>query len=451
MNSEDVKWDQETEVLILGAGPGGFSAAQAAAAAGARTVMVEKRGELGGNASYASGYAAFAGTRFQDKNGVQDSAEKFLDDMRNESGRWKHVYPTYYDETVARVYAQRSGEVGDRLAALGLQFRALIQRRRKHTTDRMHAIADVRVLGGFFSAVLGSAGVEVCMRQAGEQLVVGKGKVLGARLKTAKGSRNVRATRGVVLASGGFQGNRMLRQLHQPEPWCDLPYLGLAENEGDGHRMAAAVGAQMINMSLLPPFPIVATTLIEQAIAVNKKGERFHDESDPFGTAAENQEQPSEMSFYVFDAEAARRYPHYVATLPRPPETAPTLEALAEKVGIDPMGLAGTVADWNAAVQAEPAQDLRFGRLAFDRRGITAAPFYASRIRFGISVTYGGPQVDENMRVLNPFGEPIEGLFAVGNCAGNLAPVIELGGIHLGSAFVLGQVAGEAAAQRNSQ
>jgi dihydrolipoamide dehydrogenase len=51
VNSEDVKWDQETEVLILGAGPGGFSAAQAAAAAGARTVMVEKRGELGGNAS----------------------------------------------------------------------------------------------------------------------------------------------------------------------------------------------------------------------------------------------------------------------------------------------------------------------------------------------------------------------------------------------------------------
>lgn len=451
MDLANAGWDDETDVLVLGGGPAGFSAAQAAAAAGARTILVEKRGELGGNASYASGYAAFAGTGFQHANGVQDSAARFLEDMRNESGRWKHVYPTYYNESVARVYAERSGEVANRLTSFGLQFRGLIKRRNKHTADRMHAISDVRMLRDLFEKVLASAGAEVRARQSAEGLVIVQGKVAGARVKTPNGSKFLGAKRGVVLASGGFQGNPFLRQLHQPEPWCDLPYLGVAEDEGDGHVMAAAAGARMINMSLLPPFPIVATTLIEQAIAVNKNGERFHDESDPFTTAAENQEQLSEMSFYIFDAEAARRYPHYVATLPRPPETAPTLEALADKVGINSSALVRTVAEWNAAVKSEPSKDARFGRLTFDRRGITVPPFHASRIRFGISVTYGGPQVDELMRVLDPYGNPIEGLFAIGNCAGNLAPVVELGGIHIGAAFVLGMVAGEAAAGRISR
>lgn len=448
MSIASVTWDEETDVLVVGGGPAGFAAAHAAAAAGARTVLVEKRGELGGNATYASGYAAFAGTAYQKGKGREDSAAQFLDDMRTESGRWKYTYPTYYDESVARVYAERSGEVGDRLVALGLRFRDLIPRRHKHTTDRMHAIDDVRDLRQLFSRVLGSQGVDIRLRGTVERLAMSDGQVLGVRLRTPKGSISVRAVRGVVLAAGGFQGDPLQRQLYQPEPWCGLPHLGIAEDEGDGHRMAAAAGARMINMSLLPPFPIVATTLVEQAIAVNKLGQRFHDESDPFGTAAENQEQPSEISFYIFDAEAARRYPHYVATFPRPPETAPTLELLAEKVGIDPRGLVRTVAEWNAAVRAESPQDRQFGRLAFDRRGITVAPFHAARIRLGISVTYGGAQVDDRMRALDAFGNPIPGLFAAGNCAGNLAPVVELGGIHIGGAFVLGMVAGEAAARR---
>src|SRR5690606_21896012 len=154
-----------------GGGPAGFAAAHAAAAGGARTMLLEKRAELGGNGAHASGYAAFAGTAFQQRRGVQDSAAQFLDDMRKESGRWKYAYPIYFDESVARVYAERSGEIGDHLVTLGVRFRDLIPRRHKHTVDRMHAIEDVRELPALFSSVLEKQGVEVWLRRTVERLV----------------------------------------------------------------------------------------------------------------------------------------------------------------------------------------------------------------------------------------------------------------------------------------
>ena len=115
----------------------------------------------------------------------------------------------------------------------------------------------------------------------------------------AAGSRSPPA-RGVVLATGGYQSNPRLRQRYQPEFVARAPYLGVDTCRGDGHLMGQAVGGDLINMTFVPPLVIVSSSVVEDAIAVNAAGERFHDEAGPYEERVERlHAQPGRRARYV--------------------------------------------------------------------------------------------------------------------------------------------------------
>mgnify|MGYP001546363537 CR=1 FL=1 len=152
---------------------------------------------------------------------------------------------------------------------------------------------------------------------------------------------------------------------------------------------------------------------------------------DPHGSGADHLD---------FGATAAQ----LVDEMPHDPATAPSLEALAEAIGCDAAGLVGAVREWNETVTSGTDRDPVFGRVIFPdpRLGIVESPFHASQMVVGINFPAGGFRVTTDTQVINVFGEPIEGLFAVGDCVGGISPTIGLGGMKISAALTLGRIAG---------
>lgn len=134
--------------------------------------------------------------------------------------------------------------------------------------------------------------------------------------------------------------------------------------------------------------------------------------------------------------------------MPREVIQAATLAQLAAKINVPPSALEASVCEWNQFLASGACKDPVTGRVDFatNRRPIAEAPFYSSRMVPGISLTAGGFITTTSMQVVDVYGEPVPGLFAAGDCAGGFTPTAEMGGTHLGGGFVLGRVAGLAAA-----
>lgn len=138
----------------------------------------------------------------------------------------------------------------------------------------------------------------------------------------------------MVLASGGYQSNPELRLRYQPGFVGRAPCLGIDTCRGDGHLMGQAVGGDLINMTFVPPLVIVSSSVVEDAIAVNEAGERFHDEAGPYEERVERlHAQPGRRAWYVLDDVVAREKAALIGQMPEPPVTAPGLTELAAAIG----------------------------------------------------------------------------------------------------------------------
>ena len=259
----------------------------------------------------------------------------------------------------------------------------------------------------------------------------------------------VHADRAVILAAGGYQANHALRSRYQPGYLAGTPYLGVDTDRGDGHLMGQAVGGDLINMTMIPPLVMVASALVEDSIAVDASGRRFHDEAGPYDERVAALEGVAERrAFYVFDNRVYRLRRDLVEQMPEPAVSAATVEELAGLIGCPPATLAGTVTDWNATVTSEADRDPAYGRVVFGspRVGVTQPPLWASPMVVGINFPAGGFRVSLDCEVFDVFGNVIPGLFAVGDCVGGIAPAIGLGGVKISSAVTLGRIAGRVAA-----
>ena len=266
---------------------------------------------------------------------------------------------------------------------------------------------------------------------------------------SASSPHRVRADRGVVLASGGYQANSELRQLYQPERLAVTSFPGLATCRGDGHVMGQSVGAQLINMTVIPIIVMVASALLETTIAVNRNGERFHDETGPYDArVGAVTAQPEGDCHYVFDSQAATSRSRLVESLGSPPKKAATLDELAAIIGCDAATLRRTVQLWNDFLRSGSPRDPAFGRVVLPDPplGIEVPPFYTSRITLGANFTAGGFRTNQSLRVLDVYGDPVAGLYAAGDCVGGVNVAAGLGGVHIASAIALGRVAGRSAA-----
>lgn len=320
------------------------------------------------------------------------------------------------------------------------------------------------------------------------------GEVVGARIATPKGERIIVARNGVILACGGFPQDLVLRTAIYPHNAREGEHASAASpgNTGDGLRLAQAVGGQVREgypnhaawapASLVPrkdgtfaPFPHFIDRGKPGVIAVRRDGKRFVNESNSYHDFVQGLVRvtpPEEVAeaFLIADHRTIRRYGlgfAKPAPLPLKPvldsgylQSGNTLEELAANVGIDAKNLAETVDRWNADIPSGKDSAFGKGSTAYNRfhgdpevqpnpcmAPISTGPFYALRVIPGDIGTFTGLQTDENARVLDTSGQPIRGLYAVGNDMASVAGGNYVGGgITLGPAMTFGYVAARHAA-----
>jgi len=429
------------DIVVIGGGPAGMATALEASKNGASVLLLEADTLLGGNAARSTGYLAFQGFEMQHREGLDDNAEIFFKDMVNEIKRQEETYGIEFDAELAKVFAKESATTYDWLVELGFEFNRFLPRPLQHSVNRMVDVTDTSMFTKVFSDVLEKNDVDVRTSTRARRLLLEDNQIVG--VQTDKES--FRANMGVVLAAGGYQANSSLRKKYQPEHMATTPYLGTHHDVGDGHIMGQEVGGELINMTMIPTLIMVGSALVEDSIAVNTLGRRFHDEAGPYDyRVQELNKQPNKTAYYIYDNQTYLKKRQLINEMPQTPSSANSLMELAQTIGSDHKALEEAVTRWNDFLTSSEKKDPDFGRviLPAERRAILEPPYFASKMITGINFPAGGFRVNADLQVLNVYGEPIPKLFAVGDCSGGLGPVIGMGGMRITPALTLGRVVG---------
>jgi tricarballylate dehydrogenase len=321
------------------------------------------------------------------------------------------------------------------------------------------------------------AGVDVRYEaQATALRVDAAGAVCGLTVRTPRGAEEIDAA-AVVLACGGFEADAAMRARYLGPGWELAKVRGTRFNTGDGIGMALDAGAMpyghwsgchAVAWDLnAPAFGNRSVGDLYQkhsyplGIIVNVDGERFVDEGADFRNytyaryGREILRQPQRAAFQVFDAKVTPLLRDEYRIAQATKAEAPTIEALAEALGIDRDGLARTVMAYNAAVQPgafDPAaldgkrtEGIAPAKSNWAQR-IDTPPYAGYAVTCGITFTFGGLRVDTSARVLDGAEQPLRGLYAAGELVGGLFYFNYAGGSGLMAGSVFGRIAGEGAA-----
>jgi 3-oxosteroid 1-dehydrogenase len=333
--------------------------------------------------------------------------------------------------------------------------------------------------------------VPLWLNTPAKELIVEGGRVVGARVEREGKPIQIRARRGVLLATGGFERNLAMRERYQKHPITAVWTAGNPHNVGDGIRMGEAVGGKLDLMdeawwtpvTMLPndyAWLLVVEKSMPGGILVNRAGRRFTNEAAPYGDvvhaiyAANSDEAPTIPCWLVFDARYRRSYPvGPLGPAKLQPDSAigkrlrreflnkaGTLAELAARIGVDARGLEETVERFNAQARAGTDDDFGRGQSAYDRyysdakigpnsslAPIVEAPFYAIAVYPGDLGTKGGLATDGHARVQRADGSIIEGLYAAGNCTASIMGTSYPGaGGTIGPAMTFGYIAATHAA-----
>lgn len=486
----------EVDVVVVGGGNAGFSAAHAAAARGRRVLLLEKgeRDEAGGNSFYTAG-------AFRTTHDGLDSIADLLDEDERHAVSELPPYPAqaFFDD-MAKVTSGRNDPeltaalVGDSqdvlrwLHGLGLRFRLMYERQayRDAATGRYTFWGGLAVgstgggkgLVAQHTAAAEAEGVDVRYGVRGQDLLVEDGRVHGVSWADSAGRTGTVRAESVVLAAGGFEADPDMRREHLGRGWELAKVRGTPLNTGDMLRAALAAGAapygdwgtchsvawdarypdnesnrELTNQLTRGGYPL--------GIVVNTLGRRFLDEGADYRNytyakyGAQILQQPGGLAFQVFDATTR---PHLRAEEYDMPGAsvvvADTIDELAVGMGVDVSGLRTTVEQFNAAID----RDVPFDPSVKDGRAssvdppksnwalpLETAPFYAFPVTCGITFTFGGLRADPQGRVLDAAGEVVPGLLVCGEMLGGLFSGNYPGGTGLTSGAVFGRRAGSAA------
>jgi len=327
---------------------------------------------------------------------------------------------------------------------------------------RDRSLAMGNALVGMLRRSLMDRGVPIWLETGARELLVEDGRVVGLVAERGGRTLRIRAGKGVVLAAGGFEGSQAMREKYLPNPTRVEWSCANLHNTGDAIRMALALGAGLDLMddawwgptTVVPGEPHARMLVIEKSlpggIMVNKRGERFVNESSTYIDVVnamyekDSPESPCVPAYLVFDATYRKKYPvgPVLQSQQQPDWALPkalrqgylkkadTLEGLAAQLGIDAEGLKASVARNNEYARTGVDLDFHRGETVFDKyygdanvkpnpclAPIGTPPFYGLEAWPGELGTKGGLRTDERARVLKESGEPIPGLYAVGNCS----------------------------------
>ena len=451
------------DVLVLGAGGAGMAAAVTANENGKNVLVLEKTGAMGGNTTLAGGAL----------NAVDEGSDIAI---ANNDSVELHYTQTFEGGNKAgkpelvRILVENAWDGVEWLKSMGMEF---IEGEVFTVTGGMwpRAHKPVEPVGtGFFKTygayVDSHEGIEVMYNTAAKELIVENGVVVGAIAEGETGNKvTVKATNGVVLATGGFAGNVEMRQKYNTQ-WADLGEQIKTTNAtgvtGDGIAMAEAVGANLIdmgNIQLLPLGDPETGSLsgniehdVERRIFINKEGNRFVDEGgrrDVMTQALIGQ--TDSYMFILMDSDCyptgdeVNNFNESANDLVKAGRAfkADTLEDLAAQIGVPADNLVKAVDEFNKHVADKSVDE--FGRTLYSTP-IDTAPYYAAPRVPTVHHTMGGVEINVNCEVLDKDGNVIPGLFAAGEVTGGIHGENRLGGNALTDTVVFGRIAGNSAA-----
>jgi fumarate reductase flavoprotein subunit len=447
--------DDDIDVLVIGAGAGGLTAAIAAADAGADVAIIEKQDRPGGNSSLSTGSMIGAGTRFQKAAGIEDSPDRLMADITRIAA--ENDCPA----TLRRL-AFTSAQTTEWLVDVaGVELVLITDYKHVgHSVPRLHAVQSRRgqdLVDGLLAAVE-RRDIPLAVGNSATGLIVEAGAVIGAMVDSGDGPAPLRA-RKTILAMNGFAANKALVARFCPEV-AQIEYFGAKGSTGEAVLWGEPLGAALGNMGAYQGYAAVAypqgslvswTTIEKGAVMVNAAGRRFGDESLGYSGFTPLVKDQEGYCFVIFDRRildiAAKEAEFQEMVEHGAVRQAATPRALAEDIGIDPDVFAQTLSTYAAAARGETVDP--FGRSDFGMAPL-AGTLYAVRATPGIFHTQGGLRVDDDARVLTVSGDPIPNLFAVGGCtagvSGRVGPRGYASGNGLLSAMGLGRLAGLAAA-----
>ncbi|WP_322795958.1 FAD-dependent tricarballylate dehydrogenase TcuA [Tepidiforma sp.] len=458
----------DCDVLVVGGGIAGLSAAISARQAGASVILIEKAppGHRGGNTRFADAQVRYPHEADAYHPRTYTVDDMFDDLMRISGGR--------ANPELVRTLCEQAGSAVDWLTSLGIEWEAGYP----HTGGyRRSPRAGGKGLVDTLYRRLESLGGAVSYRTAALDLLLAPdGGIAGARARSPEGLIDLRAAGGVILACGGFQANPELRVRYLGRFADALILRGSRYNTGEGLLMAIAAGARPAGQwgdyhsavldARSPRIECGVTALYnyQLGIFIDRHGRRFLDEGEDFRDHTYVKfskhiiEHAGGQAWCVFDQRAYQREEFARAWRPvGPPLQSATLEGLARQMGVPAEAFLETVAAFNAAVQpGDYDLDRLDGKCTL---GITppksnwalpidTPPYLAIPVTGGITFTFGGLACDTSARVLDTRGEPLPGLYAAGEPMGELFYDNYPGATSVLRGAVYGRIAGAHAAAR---
>ena len=487
----------DVDVVVVGAGGAGMTAAISAAADGLKVVVVESQAMVGGNSVRATGGMNAAKTPLQDKNTFGESAgvektlaaaEGYADNetitalAATVSEQWKayQANPEGYFDSVELM------ELDTMIGGKGINNPELVKTLCSNTADSIvwldsvgASLTSVGAFGGasvkrihrpvnaegktlsvgayivpILEKNLQDAGVEIILNTTVDTILTdANGAACGVSGVANDGSKLTVNADAVILTTGGFGANLDMVVSYKPE-LAGFMTTNAAGIQGQGIKMAEALGAATVDMDQIQIHPTVeanTAALITEglrgdgAILVNAEGKRFFDEvSTRDKVSAAEIAQPGSYSYLIVDqamADASNVIQGYIKK--GFTTQGETYEELAKALGMDEAVFAETMNTWNGYVEAK--NDPEFGRTSF-ANPLNTAPYYAIKVTAGVHHTMGGLKINPAAEVLTEDGSAIAGLFAAGEVTGGVHGANRLGGNAVADFVVFGRIAAQSAA-----
>ena len=492
--------EETVDVVVVGAGGAGMTAAITATDAGKKVIVVESQPIAGGNSVRSTGGMNAAKTPYQDKNEFKEAAgvektlataaEKFADNatitalaatvkeqwdayQANPQGYFDSVELMELDTLIGgkgknnpelvKTLAENSAAAIEWLASIGAEVKnvgAFGGASVKRIHRPVNADGKVTAVGAYIVPILEKnlqdRNVQFLFDTTANEIIMKDGKAVGIKATGKDGHKVTINAKSVVIATGGFGANAEMVEKYKPE-LKGFATTNAEGAQGQGIEMATAVGAATVDMDQIQIHPTVhieedgnAHLITEGlrgdgAILVNAEGKRFYDEvSTRDKVSAAIIAQPEKSAWLVVDQSMVDKSAVIAGYIKSGyTVTGATYEELAKAMGVDEATFVSTMNTWNQAVEAK--SDAEFNRTSF-ANPLTAAPYYAIKITPAVHHTMGGIVINPKAEVLNEKGEAISGLFAAGEVTGGVHGANRLGGNAVADFTVFGRIAGQSAA-----
>ncbi len=475
VSAEEIKFDEVVDIIVVGSGFAGMSAALQAREAGASVMVVDKMPVFGGNSTINGGAMAVAGSPLQQQNGIEDSVDTMVADML-EAGRGMN------DVEMLKLVCHGTAESCQWLTDYGVKWKPFVQHFGGHSLPRILQTVESSGAGIIRPLVKAAKkrGIDMRTQTKLESFIKDdQGRVTGIEVKAnyffpkerSGVTRRYGARKGVIMATGGFGRDIEYRKMQQPKLTKELDSTNHPGANADALKQMMLIGANPIHLDQIQlgpwaspdekgfgtasQFNTIAT--YPRGIVVDARtGKRFFNEladrkarADAIMTRRDAQGQPVYPIGFTNAEGASKAQTLDWGLKYNVIKKADTLEELAEIYAIPADALKAQVESWNKAV--DTGEDSEFGRPMQKAMKLEQGPWYAVRMWPKVHYCMGGVKVNTRSEVLHLVSyKPIAGLYAAGEATGGIHGASRLGACAVAEGVVTGRNAGQMCAASKS-